>query len=94
MNYENVTINLNAWNACRTNTAMAQTNGYHFDLEKLIAISAGGGNKPLAELVIDLDYYAKKGDSDGAVERIRGFAQAILSAYQIQESSYKEHPEE
>ena len=79
-----VTITLDAARACRTNTGRCRE-GEHYNLRKLISLS--GADFDL--LINDLQFCAEqRADNDGIIA-IRSFAEALLSAFEIQASTYK-----
>ena len=70
--------------ACRTNTGRCRE-GEHYNLRKLISLS--GADFDL--LINDLQFCAEqRADNDGIIA-IRSFAEALLSAFEIQASTYK-----
>lgn len=83
-----INIECNIYNACRTNTARAQTNDMHYDMEKLAHIS--GAN--FDNFIRDLQWCAENGEDGYAVEAVKHFAESLLSAYEIQSTSYKRYP--
>lgn len=82
-----ITIELDTNNACRTNTGRAQLTNMHYDLEKLISIS--GARMP--DIIANLQWCAEHQDDESALLSITNFASALLSAYDIQRESYKQH---
>lgn len=79
-----VTITLDVARACRTNTGRCRE-GEHYNLRKLISLS--GADFDL--LINDLQFCAEqRADNDGIIA-IRSFAEALLSAFEIQASTYK-----
>lgn len=82
-------IDINVYNACRTNTMMAlDTPDKKFDTKVLMKISSGYlGN--LDDLAREIEWYAKQNDNEGIVRFISRIGSAILSTYQI-ESEHKE----
>jgi len=84
-NLEKVTLELDIYNACRTNTGRAYSNeSKHYNLPFLVKIS--GAN--FESVLDDLDWCAKNKEDGLAIETIQHFAEALLSAYQIQRSTY------
>lgn len=82
---DKITLECDIYNACRTNTGRAQLNDGHYDLNKLANIS--GAN--FENLIIDLQWCAERKMTDMAIQSVQHFAEAILSAYEIQENSYR-----
>lgn len=80
-----VKIELDSLDACRTNTGRAHTEGSHYNFDLLARISGANLDACLA----DLNSCAKYGDDDDAIFTINKFANALLSAYEIQRDSYK-----
>ena len=80
-----VTIELNSLNACRTNTGRAHTRGKQYDLGLLAYI----GGADFKTCINDLDWCAEEQDDESAIQTITNFANALLSAYEIQRDSYK-----
>ena len=79
------TINLDSYEACRTNTGRAQTNGKHYDFAKLVEISRAN----FSDCLVELNWAAEHNDDESALQTITNFANALLSAYEIQRDSYK-----
>ena len=80
-----VTIELDIYNACRTNTGRAfnsRTKHYNFPL--LVQISGARFD----DLKEDLKWCAENKEDDLAIEAIQHFAEALLSAYEIQSKTY------
>ncbi len=82
---ENIILDCNIYNACRTNTMRAQVNGTHYDLALLAKISGA----KFDDLIRDLQWCAENHETDSAILSVKNFAEALLSAYEIQEKSYK-----
>lgn len=82
---EKVTITLDIYNACRTNTARAIKNDGHYDFEFLCKISGFRPN----DLVKELQWCAEHQEDGFAIQAIHHAAEALLSAYEIQAKSYK-----
>lgn len=80
-----VNITLNIYNACRTNTARAMKNNGHYYLPFLVQISGARFD----DLIGDLQWCAEHKEDELAIESIQHFAEALLSAYEIQSKSYK-----
>lgn len=78
------TIQLNSYEACRTNTGRAHTQGKHYDMDMLVKISGANINNCIAEL----NWCAEHNKDDEALQTITQFANALLSAYEIQRDSY------
>ncbi len=81
------TIELDSYEACRTNTGRAIENFPEYNMEKLTLI--GLRCSSFEEFFSALKMYAKEGNDEWAIEDIKKFAQALLSAYEIQRDSYK-----
>lgn len=82
---EKVTLELNIYNACRTNTGRAATSDGHYDLARLAKISGAR----LDEIISELQWCAERHEDDFAVDAIKRLAEGLLSAYEIQSKSYK-----
>lgn len=79
-----VTITLNIYNACRTNTGRALKNNGHYNFPLLAQISGAR----FEDLIKDLQWCAENKKNKWAIETIQHFAEALLSAYEIQSRSY------
>ena len=80
-----VTIELDIYNACRTNTARAFSNSSkHYNLPFLAQISGAR----FEDLISDLQWCAENKEDTMAIETIQHFAEALLSAYEIQSKTY------
>ena len=79
-----VTITLDVMRACRTNTSRCKE-GEHYNLRKLISLS--GADFDL--LIKDLQFCAEQRNDNDGIIAIRSFAEALLSAFEIQASTYK-----
>ena len=80
-----ITIELDINNACRTNTGRAFSNETkHYSLPFLAHISGAR----LDGLMSDLQWCAENKEDDMAIEAIQHFAEALLSAYEIQSKTY------
>ena len=80
-----VTIKLDIYNACRTNTGRARNNNNdHYNLPFLAHISGA----KFDNLMADLQWCAENKEDDIAIEAIQHFAEALLSAYEIQSKTY------
>lgn len=80
-----VKIELNIYNACRTNTARAFSNSSnHYNLPFLAQISGARFD----DLISDLQWCAENKEDTMAIETIQHFAEALLSAYEIQSKTY------
>ena len=80
-----VTIELNIYNACRTNTGMAFSDETkHYNLSFLAHISGA----KFDNLMADLQWCAENKEDDIAIEAIQHFAEALLSAYEIQSKTF------
>ena len=79
-----VTLTLNIYNACRTNTGRAIKNNGHYNFPLLAQISGAR----FEDLIKDLQWCAENKKDDWAIETIQHFAEALLSAYEIQSKSY------
>ena len=85
-NLEKVTIELNIYNACRTNTARAYSdNSKHYNLPLLAQISRAR----FEDTLTDLNWCAEHKDDEEAINVIQHLAEALLSAYEIQRKTYK-----
>ena len=82
---EKVTITLDIYNACRTNTGRARKNDGHYNFGILCNISGFNAE----ELVKDLQWCAEHNEDGFAIEAIQHAAEALLSAYEIQAKTYK-----
>lgn len=80
-----INITLDIYNACRTNTGRARKNDGHYNLPLLAQISGARFD----DLISDLKWCAENKEDTMAIETIRHFAEAVLSAYEIQRSTYK-----
>ena len=80
-----ITLTFDIYDACRTNIGRAQLDNGHYDLNKLVGISGANFDR----LMKDLQWCAERKETNLAIEAIKYFAQALLSAYEIQETSYK-----
>lgn len=80
-----IPLTCNIYDACRTNTGMARLDNGHYDLNKLVRISGANFDR----LMKDLQWCAERKETNLAIEAVKYFAQALLSAYEIQETSYK-----
>lgn len=78
-------ITLDIYNACRTNTGRARKNNGHYNLPLLVQISGARFD----DLIGDLQWCAENKEDELAVESIQKFAEALLSAYEIQSNTYK-----
>ena len=80
-----VTIELDIYNACRTNTGRAFSNETkHYNLSFLAHISGARFD----DLMLDLQWCAENKEDDIAIEAIQHFAEALLSAYEIQSKTF------
>lgn len=80
-----ITLNCNIYNACRTNTARARNNNdMHYNLPLLAKISGANFDNAIA----NLQWCAEHKETQMAIDTVRIFAEALLSAYQIQEETY------
>ena len=80
-----INITLDIYNACRTNTGRAIKNNGHYSLPLLVQISGARFD----DLIGDLQWCAENKEDKLAVESIQKFAEALLSAYEIQSKTYK-----
>lgn len=78
------TIELNSYDACRTNTGRARTNYPHYDINILAKIS--GAN--IEDCIASLQYCAEHKDDEEALFIIKRFANALLSTYEMQRNTY------
>lgn len=82
---EKITLELDMYNACRTNTMRAYSyETRHYNLPLLAQISGARFEDTLA----DLDLCAKNKADDEAIETIKHLAESLLSAYEIQRRTY------
>ena len=79
-----VTITLDMSRVCRTNIGRRR-DGEHYNLRKLISLSGADFDM----LIKDLQYCAEQRADNTAIIVIRSFAEALLSAFEIQASTYK-----
>lgn len=79
-----ITLNCDIYNACRTNTARAQQSDLHYDLAKLVNISGAR----FEDMIADLQWCAEHKETQMAIDAVQHFAEALLSAYEIQEKTY------
>lgn len=77
-NINKVTLELNLYEACRTNTGRAST------LKGLMFVTEYN----YEELLNNLDWCAKNEEDDMAINNIRVFAEGLLSNYEITRSRY------
>lgn len=85
MNLEKVTLELNIYNACRTNTGRAYSdNSKHYNLPLLAQISGARFDA----VIQDLQWCAEHREDTFAIEAIQHLAEALLSAYEIQRKTY------
>lgn len=80
-----VTLTLNIYNACRTNTGRALKNNGHYNFPLLAQISGAR----FEDLIKDLQWCAENKNDEWAIETVAKFAEALLSAYEIQSKTYK-----
>ena len=80
-----INITLDIYNACRTNTARAIKNNGHYNFPLLVQISGAR----FEDLIKDLQWCAENKEDQMAIESIQHFAEALLSAYEIQSKSYR-----
>ena len=79
-----VTLTLDIYNACRTNTGRAIKNDGHYNFPLLVQISGARFD----DLISDLQWCAENKEDTMAIETIQHFAEALLSAYEIQSKTY------
>ena len=80
-----VKIELDIYNACRTNTGRAFSNETnHYNLSFLAHISGARFD----DLISDLQWCAENKEDSMAIQTIQHFAEALLSAYEIQSKTY------
>ena len=79
-----VTITLDVARVCRTNIGRCR-DGEHYNLRKLISLSGADFDM----LIKDLQYCAEQRADNTGIIVIRSFAEALLSAFEIQASTYK-----
>lgn len=80
-------IKLDFYNACRTNTGRARKNDGHYDFSELCRISGFRAE----DLLNNLQWCAENQEDTFAIETIQHAAEALLSAYEIQSRTYKQH---
>ena len=84
-NLEKVTLELNIYHACRTNTGRAYSNdSMHYNFPFLAQISGARFENTLS----DLEWCAKNKEDEMAIKAIQYLAEALLSAYEIQRKTY------
>ena len=84
-NLNKITLELDMYNACRTNTGRAYSNETkHYNLPFLAQISG----ERFEDTLTELDWCAKNKADDEAIETIKHLAESLLSAYEIQRSTY------
>ena len=83
-NLEKITLELNIYNACRTNTGRAIENNGHYNFPILCKISGFNADNLLSEL----QWCAEHKEDTFAIEAIQHAAEALLSAYEIQRKTY------
>lgn len=80
-----INITLDIYNACRTNTGRAfSNNSNHYNFPLLAHISGARFDN----LISDLQWCAENKEDTMAIKAIQHFAEALLSAYEIQSKSY------
>ena len=79
-----VKIELDIYNACRTNTGRAIKHNGHYNFPLLVQISGARFD----DLISDLQWCAENKEDTIAIETIQHFAEALLSAYEIQSKTY------
>lgn len=82
---EKATLNLDVYDACRTNTGRAIKSDGHYNLQLLVEISGAR----FEDCIGDLQWCAENKEDALAVDTIKRLATALLSAYQIQRETYK-----
>lgn len=81
-----IDLKLDIYNACRTNTGRAlNKDDNHYNLSFLADIS--GAN--FERLIKNLQWCAEHQKDDMAIDCVAKFAEALLSAYEIQSNTYK-----
>lgn len=81
-----IDLKLDIHNACRTNTGRAfNKDNNHYDFSLLAHISGARFD----DLLKDLQWCAENNADHIAIETVVRFAEAILSAYEIQSNTYK-----
>ena len=80
-------ITLDFYNACRSNIVRARKNDGHYDFSELCRISGFR----VEDLLNNLQYCAEKQYDNFAIKIIQHAAEALLSAYEIQSRTYKQH---
>lgn len=80
-----ISIELDIYNACKTNTARALRNeSKHYNLPFLVQISGAR----FEDLIGDLQRCAENKEDSLAIEAITDFAEDLLLAYEIQRNTY------
>lgn len=79
-----INITLDIYNACRTNTDRLIGRNGHYNF--LLLVQNSGAR--FDELIKDLQWCAEHKEDEMAIESIQHFAEALLSAYEIQSKSY------
>lgn len=79
-----INITLDIYNACRTNTSRLIGSNGHYNFPLLVQNSGA----TFDNLIKDLQWCAEHKEDEWAVESIQHFAEALLSAYEIQSKSY------
>ena len=79
-----ITLTCNIFNACRTNTARARKSDGHYNFQLLAQINGARFD----DLIADLKWCAENKETSMAIETVQHFAEALLSAYEIQEKTY------
>ena len=79
-----VKIELDIYNACRTNTSRAIKHNGHYNFPLLVQISGARFD----DLISDLQWCVENKEDTIAIEAIQHFAEALLSAYEIQSKTY------
>ena len=79
-----IDLKLDIYNACRTNTDRALKHDGHYNFPLLVQISGAR----FEDLLEDLKWCAEHKEDDWAIEAVQHFAEALLSAYDIQRKTY------
>ena len=79
-----ITLACNISDTCNRNTARALKSDGHYNFQLLAQISGARFD----DLIDDLKWCAENKETSMAIETVQHFAEALLSAYEIQEKTY------
>lgn len=80
-----IAMTLDIYNANRNNTSMALDNkSNHYNFSALVNISGAD----FRQLLEDLQWCAENKEDEMALSSVQHFAEALLSAYEIQKETY------